>query len=205
MPNHVSLAFAEYKDFALGSFGLGIHKGVSDNALLFPELPVSAAKLLTDLTDFQTKLSISLKGSVGQTDDKNLARELLISDLRQIAAYVESVAKGNADTIRAAGFLVVTHSHNPSTQLDRPTILSITAFITTKLKIHGSSVRNAHGFELQYRIGTGEWQPLTPYPNPRAMVMDNTIPGTLYEFRLRAIGGSTGFSDWSDSVKHMAT
>jgi len=28
--------------------------------------------------------------------------------------------------------------------------------------------------------------------------------GTLYKLEVRAIGGSTGYSDWSDSVEHMS-
>ena len=77
--------------------------------------------------------------------------------------------------------------------------------MTTKLKIRASSVPNAHGFEVQYRIGTGPWQAGGSYPNPRAMVLSDLTPGTAYELRVRAIGGSTGYSDWSDVVIHMAT
>ena len=35
------------------------------------------------------------------------------------------------------------------------------------------------------------------------MIITNLTPGTIYTFRVRAIGGSTGSSDWSDPVAHM--
>ena len=39
--------------------------------------------------------------------------------------------------------------------------------------------------------------------NKRATVVD-LVPGTTYVFRVRA-AGTTGYSDWSDPVAHMAT
>jgi hypothetical protein len=33
----------------------------------------------------------------------------------------------------------------------------------------------------------------------------NLTPGTNYNIQARAVGGSTGYSDWSDPVSHMAT
>jgi hypothetical protein len=29
------------------------------------------------------------------------------------------------------------------------------------------------------------------------------IPGSIYSMQVRAVGGSTGYSDWSDPVSHM--
>ncbi len=36
------------------------------------------------------------------------------------------------------------------------------------------------------------------------MVIPDLIPGTTYTLQARAIGGSTGYSDWSDPVSHMS-
>jgi hypothetical protein len=35
--------------------------------------------------------------------------------------------------------------------------------------------------------------------------VENLVPGTTYNISARAIGGSDGFSEWSDPVSHMAT
>jgi hypothetical protein len=36
------------------------------------------------------------------------------------------------------------------------------------------------------------------------VVLTNLTPGGTYSIQGRAIGGSTGYSDWSDPVSHMA-
>jgi hypothetical protein len=36
------------------------------------------------------------------------------------------------------------------------------------------------------------------------VLLTNLTPGTSYTLQFRAIGGSTGYSDWSDPVAHMA-
>jgi len=35
------------------------------------------------------------------------------------------------------------------------------------------------------------------------MPVNGLVPGTMYQVQVRAIGGSTGYSDWSDAVHHM--
>ena len=39
----------------------------------------------------------------------------------------------------------------------------------------------------------------------RRIRLTNFTPGTVYTIQVRAIGGFTGYSDWSDPVSHMAT
>ena len=40
--------------------------------------------------------------------------------------------------------------------------------------------------------------------NSRSMPLNGLTPGTQYQVQVRAIGGSTGYSDWSDTVSHMS-
>ncbi len=39
----------------------------------------------------------------------------------------------------------------------------------------------------------------------RWFVIPGWIPGTTYTVQIRAVGGTTGHSDWSDPISHMAT
>jgi hypothetical protein len=39
----------------------------------------------------------------------------------------------------------------------------------------------------------------------KAIVIKDLIPGTTYVFQVRAVGGSTGYSDWSNPVSRMCT
>jgi hypothetical protein len=72
-----------------------------------------------------------------------------------------------------------------------------------------SAIPNARAYEVRHAaIGTGG----TPGPrqngglftNSRSMPINGLAPGTNYTFQIRAIGGSTGYSDWSDPVGHMS-
>ena len=50
----------------------------------------------------------------------------------------------------------------------------------------------------------GPWQSGGLFTDSRAMVFNTLTPGTTYNVQVRAIGGSTGYSDWSDPVSHMS-
>jgi hypothetical protein len=52
---------------------------------------------------------------------------------------------------------------------------------------------------------TGQWQHAGTYTYTRNLVVENLIPGTPYNIRARTVGGTTGYSNWSDPVSHMAT
>lgn len=42
------------------------------------------------------------------------------------------------------------------------------------------------------------------FTNSRNMPINALTPGGNYQFQVRAVGGSTGYSDWSDPVSHMS-
>ena len=50
----------------------------------------------------------------------------------------------------------------------------------------------------------GPWQSGGLFTNSRSMPLNGLTPGTNYTVQVRAIGGSTGYSDWSDPVSHMS-
>ena len=48
------------------------------------------------------------------------------------------------------------------------------------------------------------WRRSGLFGNSRAMPLNGLAPVTLYQVQVRTIGGSTCYSDWSDSVSHMS-
>ena len=58
---------------------------------------------------------------------------------------------------------------------------------------------------MQYAIGAGPWLEAGIYPNTNNIVLKDLTPGTVYNVRIRAIGGSTQYSAWSATVSLMAT
>jgi len=51
---------------------------------------------------------------------------------------------------------------------------------------------------------SGAWQSGGLFTNSRSMPLNGLTPGTNYSLDVRAVGGSTGYSDWSDPVSHMS-
>jgi chitodextrinase len=49
----------------------------------------------------------------------------------------------------------------------------------------------------------GPWQTAGLFTNSRSMSINGLTPGTTYFFQVRAIGGSTDYSDWSNPVSRM--
>jgi hypothetical protein len=75
---------------------------------------------------------------------------------------------------------------------------------TGRLQLVAGAVRNARLFEAQSKTGTGDWVSAGMFQNSREIIVTGLTPGTMYTFQLRAMGGSTGASDWSNPVSHMS-
>lgn len=68
---------------------------------------------------------------------------------------------------------------------------------------------NARAYEARFAlIGTGGTPgprlPTQLFTSSRGMKITSLTPGGMYTFQVRAVGGSTGYSDWSDAVSHMS-
>ena len=53
------------------------------------------------------------------------------------------------------------------------------------------------------KVPPGGWVPGGISTKSRSIVMSGLTPGQVYSVQVRAIGGSTGYSDWSDPSSHM--
>jgi hypothetical protein len=76
---------------------------------------------------------------------------------------------------------------------------------TTQLLARVTPLTNAKAYQVQTIAGTGAWQDVGTYTQARRVVLSNLTPGIIYHVRVRGIGGSTGYSDWSNPVSLMAT
>jgi hypothetical protein len=63
-------------------------------------------------------------------------------------------------------------------------------------------VVNAKSYEMQTKNGGG-WRPAAIFTQARKITLPGPTPGQVYSVQSHAIGGSTGYSDWSDPVSHM--
>ena len=65
------------------------------------------------------------------------------------------------------------------------------------MDVHVTTVTNALGYEVQICIGTADWKTVMFSSQARTITLTGLTTGTVYNVRVRALGGSTGQSDWS--------
>jgi hypothetical protein len=204
MEYHVRLDYKKHKDAPLIPFAQGVHDALTANGGLFPNLPVPLAALQDAITDFTNKCNAAVKGSVAQTEARKAARKVLLNQLNPLSLYVEGVALGRAEVIRAAGFDTKAHGYTPQTPLAKPTGIRPLNVASTKVQLRVKAQRNVCSVKVQYRTAGGNWQDGGNFPNTRVVMVTGLVPGTQYDFRVQFIGGSTGASEWSDPLSHMA-
>ena len=200
---HASLAFAGYPDKDLDSFGEKIDShlyGVAD----YSNPPVLQPALRAAITDFTGKISAAAVGGPADTAAKKTSRQVLIGLLRQLAKYVETVANNNLELLLLSGFDAVQPEHQQG-PLDQPVGLILkngdTGVIIGKVK----PVTNTKMYEGRISADGGvTWLPSVFTGDSRHIIFAGLTPGVEYTAQVRALGGSTGHSDWSDISKHRA-
>ncbi|MGH7951307.1 MAG: fibronectin type III domain-containing protein, partial [Limisphaerales bacterium] len=198
---HVSLNFAQLPDSALDEFAGAVIAGLTGNAA-FPTPAVSLTELSAAQTAFEDAMTAMAQGGSQATATKNAARNTLVGLLRQEASYVQLAGKNDLPALLSSGFQ--TNSTNTAqSPLDTPNILQITNEASSSLTVRIKGVANARAYEAQVKNGAG-WQPAGTFTQARRMVLPGLTPGQTYTVQVRGVGGSTGYSDWSDPVSHMA-
>ncbi len=200
----VSLDFAGYSDPDLDEFAGNVVVSLTNNPS-FPTPPVTPADLGALNTTFHNAVLAALPGGIQLTAAKNAARGALLDALRKIASYVQGIANHNLDVLLTSGFYA-NSTNRAQSPLIPPSITDLENMATTKLLVRLSPVTNAKSYNVQTNTnGNGTWTDAGIYTQARRIVLGNLTPGTTYNVRARAIGGSTGSSDWSAPVSLMAT
>ena len=92
--------------------------------------------------------------------------------------------------------------------LENPSILNVRFGNSTELVLKVTPIAHAKCYEVRSAAvcadnTPGLWQAAGMFTNSRSMTIDGLTPGTNYVFQVRAIGGSTRYSDWSNPVSRM--
>jgi hypothetical protein len=175
--------------------------------LSFPKPPVPLVPAVppdpdapVDLTTRMTVLDEATKNAVGggkiQTAAKDAALESAFEGLDANALYVQTIARTNLAMLLTSGYQAVS-KNRAQVQLEAPTITGIDNDISTQLDVHLTPIDTAVGYEVQICTGTGAWTTVKFSTQARTITLTGLTTGTVYQVRARALGGSTGQSDWS--------
>ena len=117
------------------------------------------------------------------------------------------VASHDLPLLLSSGY-EATSTNRAQGQLDVPTIVGINNDATTQLTVRMQPVDNARSYQVRASTGNNGNTvslPTVDSTQARRVILPNLTPGMTYTVQARAVGGATGYSDWSDPVSHMAT
>lgn len=208
MPHlRVSLTFISESDHVVEDTAGGVVENLYGSAA-FATPPVTKVALETALSEFRVAIDQMEQGGTAATAEKNNKRDALVVLLRQLASYVELNCNNDLATLLSSGFQAVS-TNRTQQPLEKPIIVTVGNGMTGQLVVKVKPVPNARSYEVRYAtVGTGGTlgpiQAAGVYTNSRAMTVGGLTAGTLYQVQVRAVGGSTGYSDWSDPSQHMS-
>lgn len=126
--------------------------------------------------------------------------EKLTLKLDQRGSYVQMASGGNSVRILSAG-MDVRRDRRPVPSLEPPTGLYVelsgTAGVAT---LTWNKVKHARMYMMEYGPIDGPYVQRA-VPGQRKVILNELPLGEIYQFRVRAMGGATGQSDWSPWAK----
>ena len=196
------MSFVQSSDSQLVEFTNGVVTGM--NVPAFADAPVSTAQMTSYQADFVQKLAAARNGGRVEIAEKNVSRATLLAALRQNANFVQMIAETDLPLLLSSGYKAVS-TNRTSGPLTKPVITNVDNFQSTVLMIGADADSRSRAQEVRFRTGTGEYQSGGVHTKAKRMLLENQVPGTIVEVQTRSVGGTTGYSDWSDPVSHMAT
>ena len=202
MKPRVSLAFTRLSDSPFANFAGHVVEMMTANPN-FPTPKIDPVALGAAATLLQTRIQEAQQGGPLSRTLRNQQRALGEEMCRTQAAYVQSVIGDDLAKLQSSGFEAAS-SNRAQAQLPRPVILRIHSPVSTVLIVTVYAIRNARSWEVRVHNGTEEWHSFGGLTSSRRLLIPNRVPGQTYTIQIRAVGGLTGYSDWSDPVSHMA-
>lgn len=204
----VKLDLRTRPDPALAQFSLDHIAAMTGNAN-FPTPTPTAPDFLAALTAFQTAYSAAetakaaAKQAVAEKDEARAYLELLLT---QRGNYVQIASYGNAPVILSAAFPVA-NPRTPVGELAPPVNLLLVLNGTPGvMHLSWAGVPYARSYVIQCSPANTMEREWTPFKmsTMTKLKIDGLTLGQVYAFRIAAVGGITGQSDWSAEVVRMA-
>ena len=199
----VSLDFANYGDSDLDEFAANVVTCLTGNPA-FPTPPVLPPALGALNDAYRAAILAAVLGGQQLKAAKNAARVPVVGALRQNAAYVQIHASQNLEVLLTSGFYAnsINRAQSPLTQ---PVILTIENNAATQLIVRVGPVTNARSYQVRLMLGSNPPVDGGIFTQARGIVLTNLASAATYVIQVRAIGGSTGYSEWSMAVPHIVT
>jgi hypothetical protein len=171
----------------------------------FTKPPVPVANMITNRLALTAAMVEARKGGSDRTRLKNAALQVVVDDLMKNALYCQGEARHDLNALLSSGYDVASTNRTPA-PLDQPAIISIANDVSGQLTVCGQGVVNGRMYQMRTSTDGGKTWTLWPgFTGARLMVLEPTVPGTVYLVEFCALGGSTKQGSWSNPVSIMAT
>ena len=203
----VSLAFARESDRQVeGAANTVLAKLFPVPAFAGP--PVTKMELESANAAFTQSLAELVNGGKLATVRKNACRTTVVDSMKKLAYFVQLKCDNDMGLVLESGFSPVSTSRT-RLPLPRPAIVRVENGMTGQAVLGTGANSNVRIWQAKYAHiaadgSYSEWTGAPPATDSRRILVDDLVPGHMVAFRLRAVGGSTGWSDWSDTVNHRA-
>lgn len=185
-----------------------VHDAMLAEAATFDDPPITMPDFQNHITTYGQKLAARESGASADQLAYEVARHDLESDLGELGAYVNLVAKGDQAIVNSSGFpsydTARTADPNPPAA---PTDLrlrqnSLSGSFTARYHVErGRSIN-----EIQTNAGDpgneAGWKPAGLFSGGKA-TLNNVVPGTVLWVRVRTVGIRGVMGAWSDPAKIM--
>jgi hypothetical protein len=194
--------YNKLSDTELSRFVGGTIVGFTGSTTL-PDPPVAPAELTLQKTAYDTAITNAVRGGSLATSIKDAARAVIVSSLDKNASYVDINCQEDLTILLSSGYEAV--STNRSRQvLAAPVIVAVENGQAGQLRLRVTGDSNRRAIQGRIKpVGSAEFGPVITFQGSRSIVFDALSAGVSYVMQLIGLGGSTGQSDWSESVTKM--
>jgi hypothetical protein len=173
-----------------------------DGNAYFPALPVPIATLVGHIDDLEAAEAAVRSGAHGTGTARDAKLKIVVGDLEQEKAYVETVANARSEDARAvaasSGF-AIKESRGPR----KWAFGAEQGDLSGEVKLRAPRTNRAAAYAWQQSTDGTHWIDLLD-TNDASTTVSGLSPGTLYFFRYRALVRNVA-SDWSDPITFRVT
>lgn len=200
------LGFREKTPLELNAFSQNVVNLMSA-APAFANPPVPYTEVQQAIDRLATAITESLNGGHLKVLEKKFRVAELEGYLRTLAAFVQVIAKGNAEIIESAGFEATEH-HGPVGPLGPVEGMKISYLPgrSGELEINFKKLKGAVSYNIQVLDNSNpqapEWRTVVSTPKTNA-VLSGLTPGVTYQIRTAGVGAD-GVGAASPAISIMA-
>jgi hypothetical protein len=174
-----------------------------------PAPPVDQAKWKADNDALQAAIAAAATGAKLAITAKNHAKEVVITDVEQTAAFVTANSKGDMIAFESSGFTPVASTKTKTPPVSETIKKIVPSANSGQMDVTLMKFPKASSYEIRVGLpGAGGTPPTTwttiPVTSIRsAATVPNLTPGLLYVFQARAVVNG-GYTDYGDPLARIA-